>query len=105
MKTNNRRNVRVYCGAPARAEGPRGPLKGVCRNISLGGMFFAGGTLPVGKQFDFMVDLPVGTVTGTGEVRYHHTYEEGEGMGVRFTRIAQDDLFRIQKFVAQADAA
>lgn len=100
-KINNRRNLRVYCGAPARVEGPRGPIRGTCRNISLGGLFFVGGTLPVGRQAEIAVDLPeFGRIEATGEVRYHHDYPgEGQGMGIKFTRITQEHLALVNRWV------
>ncbi|MHB8876268.1 MAG: PilZ domain-containing protein, partial [Myxococcaceae bacterium] len=80
-KINNRRNVRVDCGAIAKAEGPRGPLRGVCRNISIGGLFFRGPTLPVGSSAELSIELPSGKIAAVGEVRYHHEFEDGAGMG------------------------
>ena len=100
-KINNRRNERVYCGAPARAEGPRGPVRGICRNISVGGLFFLGATFPVGKTIAFTIDLPdLGRVEAQGEIRYVHDYgQEGQGVGVRFTRISQEHLALVSRFV------
>lgn len=103
-KTNQRRNLRVFCTAVARAEGPRGPVKGTCRNLSQGGLFFVGPALPLGGSFDFTVELPQGRITARGEVRYSHTYPEGSGVGVKFTRLSQEDLAKIIKFV-EANAA
>lgn len=64
-------------------------------------MFFLGSQLPVGKTVEFSVDLPqVGKVQVTGEIRYHHSYAtEGVGMGIRFTRISQEHLTRVNRFV------
>lgn len=99
-KPNKRRNVRVYCDAPAKAEGPRGPIKGKCKNLSVGGMFFLGPTLPVGQSVEFLIELSgLGKIRAVGEIRYHHTYDEGTGMGVRFTRLAQEDLAVVNRFI------
>lgn len=99
-KINNRRNVRVFCNAPARVEGPRGPIRGVCRNLSLGGLFFLGGVLPIGKSCEVTIDLPEGRVTAQGEVRYHFNYaDEGVGMGVKFARITQEHLALVTAWV------
>src|SRR4051812_3385734 len=100
-KISNRKNSRVVCGAPARAEGPRGPVRGQCRTLSRMGMFFQGGQFPVGQSIELSVELPAGQFQATGEVRSHHAYEDGAGMGIRFTRLAQEDLSVIQKFLEQ----
>lgn len=103
-KTNQRHHLRVSCGAPASAEGPRGPIRGVCRSLSPAGMFFTGPNLtPVGQKLHFSVELPLfGRFEADGEVRYHHAFGDGRGMGIRFTRLAQEDLARIQRFVDAA---
>jgi hypothetical protein len=99
-KTNSRHTQRVTCASPARLEGPRGPVRGTCRSLSQGGLYFLGAQLPVGQQLALAVELPqVGRVEAVGEVRYHHVSPEGAGMGLRFTRLGQDSLARIQRFV------
>jgi hypothetical protein len=65
------------------------------------GMFFQGGLAPVGQSIELSVDLPAGRISATGEVRYHHVYPEGSGMGIRFTRLAQEDLAKISSYVEQ----
>lgn len=99
-KTIQRHQRRVPCGAPAMAEGARGPVRGVCRTLSSAGMFFLGPLTPVGQKLHLAVDLPeIGRVEADGEVRYHHSFPEGRGMGIRFSRLAQEDLARIQRFL------
>jgi len=102
-----RRNRRVACVAPMRAEGPRGPLRGVCRSLSLGGLYFTGPLLPVGSQVEWVMELPgnFGRVRAVGEVRYHHTSAEGPGMGVRILRLLREDLQRLARFIDAASAA
>lgn len=94
-KPNQRRNVRVLVDFPAEALGPRGPIRGICRNLSQGGLFFVGGPLVVGKTYEFTVELPSGTFRALGEVRYHHAYPEGPGAGVRFERMERDHFMRL----------
>lgn len=102
-KTNSRRNRRVVCAAPARAEGPRGPVKGTVSSLSQAGLFFVGAQLPVGQRLELSMELPnLGQVKATGEVRYHARSGESTGMGVRFTRLEQEDLARVQQFVHAA---
>ncbi|HZA49499.1 MAG TPA: PilZ domain-containing protein [Myxococcaceae bacterium] len=99
-KIQNRRNVRVVCGAPAKLEGPRGPVKGTCRNLSIGGLFFIGGSLPIGQTVEITIELPdAGRIQAVGEIRYHHDYPEGPGMGIRFTRLAEEHLGRLRRYV------
>jgi uncharacterized protein (TIGR02266 family) len=101
MKSNSRRNARVYCGMPGRAEGPNGTVRGVVRNLSRGGMFFLTPTvMPVGKTMDLQIDLPGPKPTVvTGEVRYSFKYNDGQGIGIRFVRLGAEDLASISKFV------
>lgn len=102
IKVNQRHNVRVECTATARAEGPKGPVKGICRNLSVGGFFFLGNPLPVGSNYEFTLELPVGRVNCLGEIRYQHSYPaEGPGVGVRFSRLAQEDLARVEQFLRE----
>ncbi len=107
MKSNTRRNARVYCGMSGRAEGPTGPVRGVVRNLSKGGMFFlAGNLLPVGSTYDLAFELPgEPPIRATGEVRYHYKYADGQGMGIRFVRLAADDLAVISRYVSNRVAA
>ncbi len=100
MSQNNRRNERVPCGAPAGAQGPHGAVAGVCRNISQGGMFFLGPSLPVGGRFEFWVELPKGKVVATGEVHYAHPYPEGAGVGVHFIRLTDEGVAVLTEFIS-----
>jgi hypothetical protein len=103
-KTNSRRNPRVACGAPARAEGPRGPLRGQCTSLSRAGMFFTGPTVPIGTSVELTVDLPGHGFQAMGEVRYHVNRPGSAGMGIRFTRLAQEDLETIGQFIQRTAA-
>ena len=102
MSQNHRRNERVACGAASGAEGPHGPVTGICRNISQGGMFFMGPMLPVGGSFEFWIQLPKGRIVTMGEVHYAHQYPEGHGIGVHFTRLTQDGVGLLNDFIAGA---
>src|SRR5512140_1469120 len=95
------RSPRAACGAVAVAEGPRGPLRGTCRSISQAGMFFTGAQLPVGQSIELALELPGarGGLRAVGVVSYHHTYADGPGMGIKFTRLSQDGLAMIGRFV------
>ncbi|HYV45322.1 MAG TPA: PilZ domain-containing protein [Myxococcaceae bacterium] len=103
-KTNSRKNARVACGVPARAEGPRGPLRGQCTSLSRAGMFFTGPTIPIGTSVELAVDLPGYGFHAVGEVRYHVNRPGSAGMGIRFTRLAQEDLQAIGDFIQRTAA-
>lgn len=100
-KSTPRRSPRVACAAPAKAEGPRGPIRGTCVSLSQGGMFFTGSQLPVGQSVELSVQLPSGAFQAVGQVRYHAMSAQGPGMGIKFTRLTQDHLTRISQFVGQ----
>jgi len=104
-KSNQRRNVRVLCNLPAEALGPRGPIRGTCRNLSQGGLFFLGGPLAVGKSVEFTVHLPGGSFRALGEVRYHHAYPEGAGVGVRFERMDREDFTRLLDYLGVPESS
>lgn len=101
-RPENRKNPRVRCAAPATYEGPRGVVRGQCRDVSQGGFFFLGPPQPVGRSFDFKIDLNGIVVSCNAEVRYHHTYPDGVGMGVKFSRISGEDLQRVISFLSHA---
>lgn len=102
IKVNQRQDIRVECTAATRAEGPSGPVQGLCRNLSAGGFFFLGTPLPVGENYEFSIELPVGRITCVGEVRHEHSYSaEGPGVGVRFSRLPEADLARVQQFLTE----
>ena len=99
-KIQNRRNVRVVCGAPATLDSPKGSVKGTCRNLSLGGLFFVGGALPIGLTVEITIDLREGgRIQALGEIRYHHDYPEGRGMGIRFTQLADEHVQILRRYV------
>lgn len=101
--SNQRRNERVPCDAAVAYEGSKGPVRGMCRKISIGGMFFLGATVPVGKSVNLTIELPgLGQINALGEVRYHHSYPEGVGMGLRFARITQEHRALLEQYLASA---
>lgn len=101
MPANRRRTPRAICTLEAKVLGPRGTLRGVVRNLSVGGLFFVGrDLLAVGQSGDFEFSLDGIKVRVSGEVRYHHKLEDGlTAMGVRFIRLEPSALGRIQTFV------
>lgn len=101
IEPDNRRGApRFFCNVPAVAQGPKGPMRCQCVNLSTSGMYVLGFTLPVGNSVTFTLSLPkVGEAELVGEVRHHFSDERGRGMGIHFTRLTEDSRARLQRFV------
>jgi hypothetical protein len=83
-----------------KAHGPRGVLRGIVRNISVGGLYFATRDLiPVGSTADFELAVDGKTLRLTCEVRHHQKIDNQSGMGVKFLRLEPSSLSVIQKYV------
>jgi hypothetical protein len=67
-------------------------------------MFFTGPTVPIGSSLELSVDLPGHAFRAVGEVRYHVNRPGSAGMGIRFTRLAQEDLQAIGEFIQRTAA-
>jgi len=84
---------------------------GVACNLSSGGVFVSTHIVhPVGTRFNVSIHLDdedAGVVRGTGEVRWVRPATENEalpaGLGIRFVSISDDDLARIERFLAKRD--
>ncbi|MCU0699808.1 MAG: PilZ domain-containing protein [Myxococcaceae bacterium] len=97
MSSESRRNPRHACQFSAAAAGPRGALRGRCTNLSLGGLYFEGPTLPVGASTTLTVDVGArGTLRVQAQVRHQST----SGMGVQFTRFEPGQLELLQQVLA-----
>ncbi len=98
--SESRREVRLPCSFPAALEGPRGALRGFCKNISIGGLFFEGHELPLGKMVNVTVDLGArGRLKSLAQVRHHSVTPKG--MGLQFTRLDPADVDTLQRLIAQ----
>lgn len=95
-----RRNHRARCALPATVRTAGATAKGVCRNVSLGGMWLEGVTLPSDSAVRVAIALPEGEVHAMGAVRRR----ERNGVGLQFNRFAPADLIRLHAFVAEAAA-
>lgn len=83
-----------------------GSVRGACRNLSEGGLFFTGPLLPVGERVFLSVALsPQQTLQIEGQVTYQHAYPDGSGMGVRFTMISTEDRSTIARVVERLHGA
>ena len=98
---SKRYNHRVRCNESAVVEAQ----SGICRNLSLGGLFFLGPKFPKGRVVDIQLQLtpspgqPAKKIEATAVARYSHTYPEGTGTGFKFIRLASDDLAFIKEYV------
>jgi hypothetical protein len=96
-----RRNVRIPCSVLARVEAGEETLRGLCTDLSLGGMLFLGPAVAVGERINVTLDLSdSGRVRLNGEVLGHRTLPVGGGMAIRFPGLTQRDLKAINRFVA-----
>src|ERR1700687_5168039 len=96
-----RRNVRIPCSVLARVENGEETLRGLCTDLSLGGMLFLGPAVAVGERINVTLELSdSGRVRLSGEVLGHRTLPVGGGMAIRFPGLTQRDLKAINRFVA-----
>ncbi|MBI5546172.1 MAG: PilZ domain-containing protein [Deltaproteobacteria bacterium] len=94
--TTQRRFVRVECDAEALVTLPGESHRGVCANLSVGGAFFRGSSLPAGATVSITMSLAEsGPVMVVGEVRH----SSPEGSGIRFTQLPPNALTSIHGYV------
>jgi hypothetical protein len=99
MSIENRTHARVSCRFPGGAEGPRGPVRGLCTNLSPGGLFLEGVQLPLGSMRSVFLDHPsLGHFQALSEVRHHSSAPRG--MGVQFTRLEPGQVELLQRILA-----
>lgn len=92
-----RRDPRYACHLPAVFDGPRGAVRGVCTNVSVGGLFFEGSQLALGSSTSVTLELTTGQRLKLGcQVRHHGP----RGMGVQFTRLEPGQAELLQGLVA-----
>lgn len=97
----HRRSPRYACRFAVAAEGPRGPVRGVCTNLSIGGLFFEGAQLPLNALTTVTVDFQLrGSLVVQATVRHHSPL----GMGVEFTRLEQGQLALLQQVLSEIAA-
>jgi hypothetical protein len=93
-----RRHARVECEVRATVSCGGRALEGLCKNLSLGGMWLDVPGLPEGSAVE--VTLWLGSpeaVLVRGEIRR----TSGEGLGIQFQRLAPAELVRLHRFVAE----
>ena len=96
-----RRNVRIECKVLARVETWNESVRGLCTDLSLGGMLFVGPPVEVGEKINVTLDLlRSGSIRLRGEVLEHRELSAGPAMAIRFPELSQRDLTAINRFVA-----
>lgn len=100
MFSEKRRHPRARCSIPASADGPRGPVRGSCTDLSLGGAFIEGVQLALGASTRVTLTVPgSGDVVFDAQVRRHASTPRG--MGVEFMRLDPQKVALLQQLVAR----
>jgi hypothetical protein len=95
-----RRHPRAPCSIPAAADGPRGPVRGTCTNLSLGGAFIEGVTLSVGAPTRVTFSLP-GGVELVLDAQVRRQSATPRGIGVEFMRLDPQKVALLEQLVAR----
>jgi hypothetical protein len=99
MQHDHRVHERARCQFPASVDGPRGPVRGTCINLSLGGLYLEGVQLPVGSTTQVIVEHPtLGRFQAAAEIRHHVGVPKG--MGLSFMRLEPAQLALLQRLIA-----
>ncbi len=89
---------RVACRFPASAEGPRGPMRGTCADLSMGGLFLEGVMLTTGSLTSVTIEFPGVPLSFPVQVRRVSTQPPGSGL--QFTRLESNQLAVLQQHAA-----
>ncbi len=96
-----RRNVRIPCQVLAQVDAAARTVRGLCTDLSLGGMLFVGPRLDTGEKVEVTLDLlHPGAVRLSGEVLEHRAPASGSAMAIRFPHLRPRELKAINRFVA-----
>jgi hypothetical protein len=97
MNPEERRQFpRIACRYPASAEGPRGPIRGTCSDLSQGGLFLEGVTLGANALTQVTIEFPTGPAAFQAQVRRVST--QPRGVGLQFTRLETNQLALLQRY-------
>ncbi len=89
---------RIACRYPASAEGPRGPVRGVCSDLSLGGLFLEGVAL-TSASTQVTIEFPIGRITFQAQVR--RVSQTPKGTGLQFMRLEPHQLAVLQRYASK----
>ena len=100
MGEERRLHPRIECRFPASAYGPRGPIRGTCTNISVGGLFLEGVVIsqePVTAVVT--VEFPTGVLSFHAQVR--RVSLSPRGTGFQFLRLEPQLVAALQKYTTK----
>lgn len=96
---DRRQFPRFACRYPASADGPRGPMRGTCTDLSMGGLFLEGVTLGANALTQVTVEFPTGKAVFQAQVR--RVSAEPKGIGLQFTRLESQQLSVLQRYATR----
>lgn len=100
MSAEDRRQFpRFACRYPASADGPRGPMRGTCSDLSMGGLFLEGVVLNPSSLASVTIEFPSGRLTFQAQVRRVTTQPPGSGL--QFTRLESHQLAVLQRYASK----
>ncbi|MFZ5441004.1 MAG: PilZ domain-containing protein [Myxococcota bacterium] len=77
-------------------DGPRGPMRGTCTDLSLGGLFVEGVLGTQDAVTTVKVDFPHGAMSFSAQVRRVSTAPKGTGL--QFMRLEPQQLAALQRY-------
>lgn len=77
-------------------DGPRGPMRGTCTDLSLGGLFVEGVLGTQDAVTTVKVDFPHGAMSFSAQVRRVSTAPRGTGL--QFMRLEPQQLAALQRY-------
>ena len=97
---DRRQHPRFECRYPASAYGPRGPVRGTCTNLSVGGLFLEGVVISTEAVVAVVtVEFPDGALSFHAQVRRVSNYPRGTGF--QFLRLEPQHVAALQKYTTK----
>lgn len=97
---DRRQHPRIDCRYPAFVFGPRGPIHGLCTNLSVGGLFLEGVVLPFDPEVAIIsVEFPTGRITFQAQVR--RVSDHPRGIGFQFLRLEPAHLEVLHRYASK----
>lgn len=94
---DRRQFPRFPCKYTVWVEGPRGPMKGTCTDLSMGGAFIDGVLLTRDAVTTVNIEFP--GAKATMQVQVRRVVTEPKGVGVQFMRLDPQSVAVLQRFV------